>query len=96
MRALAEFNAMLLLAKNYERLREITVGSLQETDEETTGRVVINNVPSPLVDYFTKRARELVTVERDKAVTLLEDAALKYAKAAMAEAEAEPATDIKK
>ena len=81
MKGEAELNALLLLGKNYERLKEITVGSMQETDPETEGSVVINHVPSPLVDYFTKRVRELITIERGKAVGLIEQAAAEYYKA---------------
>lgn len=74
-----ELNALLLMAKNYERLKAINVGSVRETDEYTTGEIVVNNVPQPMVDYFTKRIRELVKAEVEKAAALVEQAAQKYA-----------------
>ncbi|MBR0060250.1 MAG: hypothetical protein IJP68_02110 [Selenomonadaceae bacterium] len=81
MKGEAELNAFLLQAKHYERLKAINVGSVQETDEDTTGEIVVNHVPSPMVDYFTKKIRELVTFEKGRAVELLEQAAQAYAKA---------------
>lgn len=81
MKGEAELNAFLLQAKHYERLKAIKVGSIQETDEDTTGEIVVNNVPQPMVDYFTKRIRELVKAEVEKAAALVEQAAKAYAAA---------------
>ena len=89
MKALAEFNAMHLLAKNYERMNGITVRG--DSDSEV---IIINNVPDSLMELFKTKINALIVRECSIAYNELEKAAEQYVKAAMAEAI--PATVIKK
>ena len=76
MKAQAELNALLLQAKNYERLKGIKVRIIRDHQ-----MIQIEEVPKPLIDHFAEKIGELVEAEREKAAALLEQAAQNYAKA---------------
>ena len=81
MKAEAELNALLLQAKNYERLKEVDV--VAQKDRDLIDVILVRTVPKPMTDYFLKRIRELVKAEVEKAAALVEQAAKAYAKAAI-------------
>lgn len=74
MKAQDELNALLLLAKNYERLKDVKV-HIHRDDEV----IQIENVPSSMIDHFAEKLDELANAEVEKAVSLVEQAAQKYA-----------------
>ena len=71
-----ELNALLLLVKNYERLKDVKV-HIHRDDEV----IQIVNVPSSMIDHFAEKISALVNAEVEKAAALVEQAALKYAEA---------------
>ena len=82
MKALADFNAMYLLAKNYERINSITVSG--DHDGEV---IIVSNVPSSLVDFFKAKIDALILREGSLAYNELEKSAEQYVKAATHEAD---------
>lgn len=85
MKALPEFNAMYLLAKNYERMNCIQVRG--DRDGET---IIVSNVPEPLVDWFADKINKLVVREASKAYNEVEKSAEQFIAAATS---ASPSTD---
>ena len=77
MKALADFNAMYLLAKNYERINCITVRG--DHDGEV---IIVSNVHSSLVDCFVNKIDELIAREGSLAYNELEKSAENYVRAA--------------
>lgn len=80
MKAKDELNALLLLAKNYERIKEIDVVAQQ--DRDLIDCIYIRSVPKSMTNFFLNRFRKIVEEEVEKAAALMEQAALKYAEAA--------------
>lgn len=79
MKAKADLNALLLQAKNYERLKGIDVIEPEDDAVEESGDIIVAHVPKTFVKYFTEKILELVRAEEVKAYDLLDKAGQTYA-----------------
>lgn len=80
MKAHAEYNAMILTHKNYERIKEIRTSSY--IGNENSGTITILAVPKSMIKLFEGKIEEMLCEEVSKAAALVEKMASKYAAAA--------------
>ena len=80
MKAQAEYNAMILTHKNYERIKEMRTSSYK--GDGNSGTITILAVPKSMIEFFEDKINEMLREEVDKATALVEKMASKYAKAA--------------
>ena len=74
MKAQAEFKALLLQLKNYERLKGMEmIASYSE--------IIVRNVPKSLIEYFTTQTHELIEQDQKRTIELMENAAQAYVEA---------------
>ncbi|MBR0061295.1 MAG: hypothetical protein IJP68_07415 [Selenomonadaceae bacterium] len=76
MKAQAELNALLLQAKNYERLQDVKIHIHRDNKV-----IQIVNVPGPLVDHFADKIGELIAAEVETTTSLVEKSAQAFAAA---------------
>lgn len=74
MKGQAELNALLLLTKRWQELKAIKIKPYNGY-----GKIELEDVPKSMLNYFTGKINDVVKAEVEKAVSLVEQAAQKYA-----------------